>query len=341
MIRRILVFSFTFIGDATLSTAVISPLRQRFPDAEIVFLVGPRAFELLSSDGQIDRVMLYDNHGNHAGLRGKLRLVQALRREKFDLVVDLRDSFWSRWVGAKRWGIRLRGKAIHAVTRYLDVLARHGLNPAGAEPRLQFTPQEIQQQKRFMIEHELEQTRPLIGIHPGGNWSYKLWQPANFARVADILHEKLNAQILLFAGPDEQKLLAHVASLTHVPTIVVSEKRLRAVAALIAACDLYIGNDTGPMHIAAAVGTPVVAIFGSTSYHRSGPYGKSHTVVQSGLNLGCNPCHPGRNPGGCKAGTCAVVEAVTIAQVLTAAEVLLRARGPHVELEKAILGEKT
>ena len=74
------------------------------------------------------------------------------------------------------------------------------------------------------------------------------------------------------------------------------------------------------MHIAAAVGTPVVALFGSTNHHRSGPYGDKHSVVQSGINLGCNPCHPGKRPGGCGAGSCEVIAGITMEQVLEAVE---------------------
>ena len=139
MIEKILVFSFSFIGDAILSTAVISPLRQRFPDAKITFLVGPRAFNLMDADTQIDQVLVYDNRGKHAGWRGKIRLIKLLRRERFDLVVDLRDSVWSRFVGGKHWSMQSRRGDTHAVTRYLNVLRRHGLNVDDARPQLQFT----------------------------------------------------------------------------------------------------------------------------------------------------------------------------------------------------------
>ena len=74
------------------------------------------------------------------------------------------------------------------------------------------------------------------------------------------------------------------------------------------------------MHIAAAVDTPVVALFGSTDHIRSGPYGDQHTVVQSGIDLGCNPCHPGQHPGGCGAGSCEVIAGITVEQVLEAVE---------------------
>ncbi len=320
MIKKILVFSFSFIGDAVLSTVVISPLRQRFPDAKITFLVGDRAFDLLIADPQIDQVLVYDNLGEHAGWRGKIRLIKFLRRERFDLVVDLRDSFWSRFVGGKHWGMRPRRKDTHAVTRYLDVLQRHGFSVDGARPQLRLTAQRLAKRDAFLTENGVDRHRVLLGIHPGGNWIYKLWGPENFAQIADGLCEKWNAQILLFAGPNERQLQAKVANLMRWEPICVKEDDLCQVAGLIAACDFYIGNDTGPMHIAAAVGTPVIAIFGSTNHHRSGPYGKEHIVVHSGVELGCNPCHPGERPGGCGKGSCAVIEAVTVDQVLNAAE---------------------
>ena len=326
MIEKILVFSFSFIGDAVLSTAVISPLRQHFPDAKINFLVGARAFDLLAADPQIDQVLVYDNLGEHAGWRGKIRLIESLRREGFDLVVDLRDSLWSRFVGGKHWGMRLRRKDTHAVIRYLDVLRQHGLDVDGARPQLQFTAPRLAKRDAFLTENEVNRSQMLVGIHPGGNWIYKLWGPENFAQIADRLCEKWNAQILLFAGPNERQLQAQVANLMHRKPICVKEDDLCQVAGLIAACDLYIGNDTGPMHIAVAVETPIVAIFGSTNHHRSGPYGEEHAVVHSGVELGCNPCHPSKRPGGCGKGSCAVIDAVTVEQVFDAAEKLKRMR---------------
>lgn len=321
-IQKVLVFSFSFIGDAVLSTAVIRPLRRRFPNAQIGFLVGIRAVDLFTGDPQIDQVFVYDNRGEHAGWRGKVRLIQMLRREQFDLVVDLRDSVWSKLVGVKHWGMKLRGADVHAVTRYLDVLQRHGVDTTGALPKLELTNLELAKRDKFLEENGVDRSRPLIGVHPGGNWVYKLWTPKSYARVSDVLHERWNAQILLFASPHEQSLLMHVASLMSCQPILVKTHDLRQVAALIEACNLYIGNDTGPMHIAAAVGIHVVAIFGSTNHHRSGPYGEGHTVVQSGLNLGCNPCHPGKHPGGCREENCAVIEAVTVEQVLCTIEKL-------------------
>ena len=318
--KRILVFSFSFIGDAVLSTAVIQPLRRHFPDAHITFLVGPRAFDLLATDPNIDVTLIYDNRGEHAGWKGRLRLIKTLRTGKFDLVVNLRDSLMARCIGVEHWGLARSDSNRHAVTRYLEVLQRQGVDTTNAHPLLELTEAERTAAHHFLEETGIESERLLIGIHPGGNWEYKLWNGKNYAEIASTLAEKLNARILLFAGPNERHLQTRVVEMMDVPPILVKTDDLRHLAGLISACDVYIGNDTGPMHIAAAVETPIVALFGSTNHIRSGPYGNEHTVVQSGINLGCNPCHPGRHPGGCGAGSCEVIAGISVEQVLDAVE---------------------
>ena len=318
--KRILIFSFSFIGDAVLSTAVIQPLRRHFPDSHITFLIGPRAFDLFATDPNTDATLVYDNRGEHAGWKGRLCLIKTLRLDRFDLVVNLRDSLTARCIGAEHWGMVRGDSNRHAVTRYLEVLQRHDVDTTDAHPHLQLTDTEYAAAHYFLNKAGFTSERMLIGIHPGGNWEYKLWDARNYAQVASTLAEKLNAAILLFAGPNERELQAQVAEMMDVPPILVKTDDLRHLAALISACSVYIGNDTGPMHIAVAVGTPVIALFGSTNHHRSGPYGEKHTVVQNGINLSCNPCHPGRNPGGCGAGSCEVIAGIRVEQVLVAVE---------------------
>lgn len=314
--KKILVFSFSFIGDAVLSTAVIEPLRTHHPNSHITFLVGSNAFDLLTNDPQLDDTLVYDNRGEHSGLKGRLKLIKSLRSEKFDLVVNLRDSFIARCIGTEHWGLARGDRNRHAVTRYLEVLSRHGIDITNAHPYLQLTEAEHTEAYRFLTEARVMSDKVLIGVHPGGNWEYKLWDAKKYAQLSNLLIEEHNATILLFAGPNERELQGQVADMMDTPPIVIEAGNLRVVAALIDACNIYIGNDTGPMHIAAAVGTPVVALFGSTSHIRSGPYGDKHTVVQSGIDLGCNPCHPGRHPGGCGAGSCAVIDGISVEQVL-------------------------
>lgn len=299
-IQRILVLSFTHIGDAVLSTCVVEPLRRSFPGASLTFLVGEKAAELLAGEPEIDDVFVV---GSERGIRSHFRRMRALWKCRFDLVVDLRDAFYARLLGARRIGLRDYRRR-HAVERYLDALRGAGIATEAARPRLILSPAEKTFAETWLSEHRLLQTRPLIGVHPGGNWAYKRWLPTRFAEVADALSESHQTQTLVFAGPGESSLQEEVLRAMRSEGVAVENLPLRAFAALIARCDLYLGNDTGPMHIAAAVGTPVVALFEPTDDHRSGPYGEGHVVLRSGLSFGCNPCHPGRRPGGCGRGFC-------------------------------------
>ena len=165
--KKILVFSFSFIGDAVLSTAVIQPLRKHFPDAHITFLVGPRASDLLATEPNIDAVTVYDNGGEHAGWKGRLRLIQTLRRDKFDLVVNLRDSFTARCMGAEHWGLVRGASHRHAVTRYLEVLQRHGVDTTDAHPHLELTEAEQALAHCFLTEAGIT-LGPVVNRHSSG-----------------------------------------------------------------------------------------------------------------------------------------------------------------------------
>lgn len=326
-IKDILIFSFSHIGDAVLSTAVLSPLQKHFPDARISMLVGPKAQEMFRGETRLSEIIVYDNRGRHAGLSGKIGLLRELNSRKFDLSIDLRDSLWSRFVAGARWGAALSRrfrkdyKESHAVERYLNILRAHSIDSEGAVPELQLLPSEERFAIDFLSQNGVSSQDLVIGIHPGGGWQYKLWPIERFAALADLLSENHGAKVLVFAGPDETSLQDHIAELMKSSPILVRDVGLRELAALIQRCALYVGNDTGPMHIAAAVGTRVVAIFGSTSARRSGPYGWEHVVISKAI--GCNPCHPGRHPGGCKLGKCLAMEAVSIGEVSEVVERIL------------------
>jgi len=290
-------------------------------------LVGPKAQKVLQGDVRVNEVIIYDNRDLHAGLNGKIGLVKKLRGRKFDLVIDLRDSFWSRLIGGSRWGIplfrRLQSsyKRSHAVNRYLGILRSRGIPSEDAAPGFYLSDSEKQAASEFLSRSDVSDRDLILGIHPGGGWLYKLWDAERFAALGDGISEKYGAKVLVFAGPDEASLQDQVMDSMRSSPISVKGIGLRETAALIQKCDLYIGNDTGPMHMAAAVGTQVVAIFGPTDAGRSGPYGHEHVVIAEEIE--CNPCHPGRNPGGCGRGSCQAMEAVSLQQVLEAVDGIL------------------
>jgi heptosyltransferase-2 len=325
--KSILIISFSHIGDVVLSTAVIPPLQRHFPDARISSLVGLKAWEILWGDVRLNEIIIYDNKNQHKGLTGKIKLIHELRNRNFDLIVDLRDSFWSRFIGGIHWGMpslqrfTRSYRELHAVDRYLNILHTHRVENEDGFPEIVLQNYEKQEAYEFLTQNKVNYNDNVIGIHPGGSWQYKLWPIERFAALGDFLSMRYSAKILIFAGPDEKVLQSQIYDLMRLKPILVDNISLRMLAALIQRCNLYIGNDTGPMHVAAAVGTRVVSMFGSTNASRSGPYGNGHVIISTKLE--CAPCHPGNHPGGCKRGTCLAMDSISLDQVASIVERVL------------------
>ena len=307
----VLVMSFSHIGDAVLSTCVVEPLRELYAPSRITFLAGPTPAALLEDEPGIDEVIAHSRE-SQGGFLGRSGLVRELRRRRFDVVVDLKDALYSRFIGASRIRLRERGRR-HAVDRYLGAIRAAGASVDHARPTLTPSAEEAQAASEWLDGAG----GPRVTMHLGGGWHYKLWPPERFATVADRLATEHGAAVALLAGPDDGDRVAafsEAAEMAHP----VARMSLREMTAVIAACDLHIGNDTGPMHIADAVGTPVVALFEPTDDVRSGPYGDEHTVLRSGIDRGCNPCHPGQ-AGVCGVGYCAPLLRIGADPVVAAA----------------------
>jgi len=133
-VESILIVSFSHIGDVVLSTAVIPPLQQQFPDAKINILVGPKASDILWGDIRFNKIIIYDNKGQHRKINGIFKLFKELKNAKYDIVINLRDSLWARFIGKENWNMPLlrrfssKYQSSHAVDRYLDVLQSHGVD---------------------------------------------------------------------------------------------------------------------------------------------------------------------------------------------------------------------
>ena len=317
---RILVLSFSHIGDAVLSTCIIPPLKDEFPGCHLSYLLNPESAPVLKGDPRIDEVLIYDKRHLHKGLRGKVRLIKDLKDRRFDLVVDLRDAPWSSLIGRERWRIRreIRRSRRHAVQRYLDVLRTHGIDVRGAKPEIELRSEEIESADRFLAERGADEGERFIGIHPGGGWPYKLWGTDRFSELAERLSERLGLNLLLFAGPEEENLAESVERRVKGKAIKCVGLPLRTAAALMRRCSIYVGNDTGTTHLAAAVGVPTVALFGPTDHLRSSPYGERVITIVGRFRMDCAPCHPGRHPGGCGISPCPVIRSIGVDDVLKA-----------------------
>ncbi|MBU2551126.1 MAG: glycosyltransferase family 9 protein, partial [Proteobacteria bacterium] len=173
----------------------------------------------------------------------------------------------------------------HAVLRYLDVADYLGA-PTEDTPKLDFPRHDRAAEEAERLLAGL--ASPRVVVNPGAKWVTKLWPAGHWQRLCGLLTEKAGLQVLLTGGPDEQAINARIgAGLTGLIDLT-GRTRLKVLAEVMRAADLVICPDTGPMHLAAAVGTPVTALFGPTAPWRTGPFGPGHVVLR--LESGCGPC---------------------------------------------------
>lgn len=283
--KKILVRAPNWIGDAVMATPALSALRVSFPDAEIVVLAKPAIAAVLEAHPDIDRIIFYEKPGKDAGLFGLWRLSQSLRREGFDLAFLLQNAIEAALIAffagiPERVGFSTDGRAFlltksakknkaptHRQEAYLSLLCLVG---GKVEKRVPYLL--VESREREKAHEQLKATSHggascVIGLNPGAAYgSAKRWLPERFAQLADRLAAQFQAQILIIGGPKEVALAETVQKeMRHQAIVMTGKTSVREMMALISQCDLFISNDSGPMHIASALRIPQVAIFGPTN----------------------------------------------------------------------------
>lgn len=309
--QKILVRTPNWIGDAVMSLPAVGALRARFPQSDLVLLSRPWVSELYRHQSAATRQIVYDPQGEHRGTRGFVRLVRQLRAERFDAAILFQNAFHAAWIAwCARIPIRVgydregRGSLLsetiqappaygHHAYYYLELLFRAGLieRPEPIkEVRLRLEPGERVWAARRLDAFGLHGPRFLVGLNPGASFGpAKRWLLERYADLADRLIGALHADVLIFGSRDEKALAEGIArEMEHTPTILAGETTLSQFIALLARCRLVVTNDSGPMHLAAALGVPVVAIFGSTDERATGPLGPLTRIIKHGVP--CSPC---------------------------------------------------
>jgi predicted lipopolysaccharide heptosyltransferase III len=304
---RILVIKLRYVGDVLLCTPVLTCLREGFPKAHLAVLVNAGTEAVLLDHPAVDELLLAERSSLAIGWR----LFRKLRR-RFDLVVDLTDgdrsAIISRLSGAPirlgynsegRWRGRLYTQIIEAdrfgthTVRYhwaaVEALGFKGSPPAPAMV--------VCQEARAAAEHLLraagiDNTRPIVCLHPGARWWFKSWPAERFAALADRIQQETAAQALFLGSALERGVVERIALAMRTPhRNVVGRTDLQQLAAVVKQAVLMVSNDNGPMHIAAAVGVPVVGLFGPSDPRIWGPWGEGHRTFYKGLD--CRRCfHP-------------------------------------------------
>lgn len=304
--KRILFIKPSSLGDIVHALPSLAAVRRRFPQAHITWLVKRQWAELLERAEGLDRVWAIGS-----GPAGWLSEVPRLRAERFDLAVDLQGLFRSAlmaWLACcpvrvgfanGREGsplfytqrVAVPTLEMHAVDRYLLVAEALGAaRPATPQFRLTIAPDDRQQVSDALARAGVPAGSPWIAMNVSARWPTKRWPVESFAAVADRLYREGAGPVVLIGGPEDRAEARAVQSLAHAASVhdLTGRTPLSLLPALLQSASVLVTNDSGPMHVAAAVGTPVVALFGPTSPVRTGPYGTQHRVLTH--EVPCRPC---------------------------------------------------
>lgn len=348
-VHRALVIKLRHHGDVLLASPVFSVLKAHAPQIEIDALVYADTAEMLSGHPAIAAVHTIDRRWKTLGLLAHLGaewvLFQALRRRRYDLIIHLTDHPRGAWISrlcGARWAVARRvggrgawwGKAFthffaspreakrHTAELNLDALRRIGVYPAQDERGLCLVAGDAADARVSSLLQSLElDCGAFIHIHPASRWQFKCWPAAAMAALIGRL-QKDGQRIVLSAAPDpaEMRLIADIESLLEQPVAsLAGQLSLKELAALTARARLFVGVDSAPMHIAAAMGTPTVALFGPSGDTEWGPWAVAHRVVASARHP-CRPCGIDGCGGG-KVSDC--LESLPVEQVYRAVQELL------------------
>jgi len=314
---NILIVKLSAIGDVIHTLPSLAALRRCYPQAHISWVVEEAASDLLTDHPMLDRVLvsqrkrwvqdLREGRDRGAALRDIRGFVRALRDRPYDLVIDFHGLFKSAVLvflsrGRRRLGYDSlqEGSGFflnekipedmnkHAVDRYLDFPRHLGCDTSKTEFPIAIRETHHRRMEQLLAEKGIDAKLGFVAVSPLAYWETKLWDEAKFAAVCDRIANELGLSVV-FTGESPEGAIARIRSLMKAPSAsVAGETSLRELAALYRRASALLTTDSGPMHLAAAVGTPVVALFGPTSPERTGPYGEGHAVIRR--NMDCSPC---------------------------------------------------
>jgi heptosyltransferase-1 len=313
--KSILIVKLSSIGDVIHALPVATALRRRFPGARITWLVSRKAREIVSGHPHLDQILVVNGSGENGeisvpGIEHPFLAARVLRKIGFDVALDLqgliRSSFFTLLSGAPtRIGFRtLREAAFlfynvrtippareqHIVDGYMRFAAQMGAPIDPVEFHISTAPADEAAIDRLLSEAGVNPQDRLVAIAPASSWKAKTWPPARLGPVADYLTEHHGCKPVIVGARGDLLRAQEIQMNCRAPIINFAGKTsLKELTVLLRRCTTLVGNDSGPTHLAAAVGKPVVAIYGPTSTELLSPYGKQHITLT--VPLPCRPCH--------------------------------------------------
>jgi lipopolysaccharide heptosyltransferase II len=302
-INKILVIKLRGIGDVVLSTIVIDNLKIDFPNAKIDYLVESPSAPGINGLKQINKVLIFERHD----FMSKVALIKSIRQNQYDLVLDFFSNPSTAIItylsGAKyRMGFPYKGRRyaynmfgpaertkFHAAQLHLECLKNNDLSFSKKELHYSINKESLVFANKYFKEQSLDNSF-VVGICPTGGWASKKCDPDKFAEITNIVIEKFNAKVLILWGKSDEEDARKIHLLLGEKSILAPDTSIQELAALISKCTILIANDSGPMHMATAIGTPVLALHGPTNPHLQGPFGERHEWIQL-ESLECINCN--------------------------------------------------
>jgi lipopolysaccharide heptosyltransferase II len=298
--KNILIVEVNWLGDVIFSTPFIRTIHEKFKDAKITCLLDERVKGALIHNPYIDDIIVYNEKSTHKGFLAKAKLISYLRKKHFDIAFILHRSFTKALIVflsgiQERVGydtknrsflltkaVEVPEKPLHKVEYFLKIAETFGCMPSRKKYDFFVSKRDRENILRKLEESGIEKDDILIVLNPGGNWLPKQWAEEGFAEVGDILSEKYKAKIIISgSGKDMDKAKRIKSIMKHNAIIFSGKTSLGELGALMERANFVISGDSGPMHIAVALGSNVIAIFGPTSPELTGPYGEgNYSIVQ-------------------------------------------------------------
>jgi 3-deoxy-D-manno-octulosonic-acid transferase/heptosyltransferase-1 len=314
---NILIVKLSAIGDVIHTLPSLAALRRCYPQAHISWVVEEAAADLLLDHPMLDRVLvsrrkswvrdLREGRDRTAVLHEIGGFLRTLRDRPYEIVIDFHGLLKSAILVYLSRGRRKLGydslqegsglilnekipedMGKHAVERYLDFPRHLGCDTSRPEFPIALQDAHFKRVRELLAAKTVDTTRGFVAVSPVAYWETKLWDETKFAAVCDRIVRELGLPVV-FTGESPEGPISRIRSLMQAPSAsAAGETSLRELAALYKKAAVLLTTDSGPMHLAAAVGTPVVALFGPTSPERTGPYGEGHVVIRK--NMDCSPC---------------------------------------------------
>ena len=349
-IGKILIRVNNWIGDVVMISPAMRAIRDHFPNATIAILAKTWVVDTLRGNPFYDELIEYDNLGKHAGLAGRFRVIKELRERRFDCAILFQKAFeaalFSFLAGiplrvgydTDRRGLLLshkiretkeaRGK--HHVEYFLDIVRSIGCQVKDTSLYFHIGEEERKKASKVFEKEGLKDGRPVVVINPGASKVERQWHPDRFAALADALSENAGAHIVITGGKiDKNAARAIKGKMKDQALDLTGRLTIKEFGAFTGRCSLFIGNDSGPMHVAAAVGTPVVALFGPGIPEKTAPFVDPSRYRAITKRFQCAPCRQNffRECKPSPSGKPFCIEDITVEEVLEASLTMLSSIG--------------